>query len=120
LPPALLADGPDLGCAVWRSMTRLVQQSRLDAKRWKVVREEMARLQVRFEDYCRELLADAAQLRHAGNHTELERLAESFMQHNVERFDEVCDKLGAASEKRPAAATEAKPRVTEEVMLPVF
>jgi secernin len=123
LPPALQADGPDHGCAGWRSMSRLLHECRLDARRWKLVREELARLQMRFEDNCRDLMADAVQLRHAGRHVELERLAESFMQHNVECFDEVCDKLCAGGEQpadRRPAATPSKPRVTEEVMLPVF
>jgi hypothetical protein len=102
----------------------LLHQCRQDPKRWKLVRDEMARLQARFHEYCRDLLADAGQLRHGGHHTELERLAESFMQHNVECFDEVCQRLCPTGEqipgKRPAVATEAKPRVEEEVMLPVF
>jgi secernin len=123
LPHALQADGGDTGCAVWRSMSRLLHQCRLDARRWEQVREEMARLQLRFEDNCRDLIADAVQLRHAGRQTELERLAESFMQHNVECFEEVCQNLSPIGErhadKRPAV-TQPEPRVAEEEMLPVF
>jgi hypothetical protein len=82
----------------------------------------MGRLQARFESNCRDLLADAAQLRRAGNRTDLEHLAASFMQHNVECFDEVCEKLcpgGARPVERPAVASGA-PRAQEEVLLPSF
>jgi secernin len=120
LPPALQTSGTEPGCVVWRSMGRLLAQCRQDAKRWKLVREELARVQARFESNCRDLLADAAQLRAAGNRTELERLAASFMQHNVECFDEVCEKLCPGGERagprRPAA--EGRPRAEQEMMMP--
>jgi hypothetical protein len=82
-------------------------------------REEMARVQNRFDENCRDLLLDAAQLRTAGKGTELERLTESFMQHNVEYFTEVCEKLAPTGERRLSAVAGAT-RTNQEVMLPMF
>ncbi len=98
LPAALRASGADFGCATWRSMARLLTACRQDAQHWHTVREELAQLQTRFEDNCRDLLADAVQLRRAGNRAELERLAKSFMQHNVETFAETCERLSPRAE----------------------
>jgi secernin len=122
LPPALQACDGENGCSAWRAQGRLLASCRLDSKRWKHVRDELARLQVRFEQNCRDLLADAVQLRRAGNRVELERLAESFMQHNVECFDAVCQQLcpaeGLSGPHRPVAAAEA--RTEEEMTVSAF
>jgi secernin len=99
LPLALRAGATESGCAVWQSMARLLAPCRQDGQRWKQVREELGQLQARFEDNCRDLLADAVLLRHGGNRTELDRLAESFMQHNVESFDDMCERLAPAGER---------------------
>jgi hypothetical protein len=123
LPPALRASANEKGCAVWRSLSRLLGQCRSDPESWKQVREEMARLQVRFEDNCRDLLADAAHLRQAGSRTELDRLVGSFMQHNIECFDEVCEKLNPSGERaglpdpRRAAGVSRTP---QDVLMPSF
>ncbi len=122
LPPALQS-GDDKGCAVWRATARLLAHCRLDAGHWKAVRAEFAQLQARFEVNCRDLLTDAAQLRQAGNRIELERLAGSFMQHNVECFEEVCEKLCPTGERpagrRPVSATGAG-RARQEVVFPAY
>jgi secernin len=119
LPPALRATANENGCAIWRTVVRLLSQCRHDPIRWQLCREEMARVQIRFDENCRDLLLDATQLRAAGKGTELERLTESFMQHNVEYFTEVCEKLAPTGDCRQGVLA-GPTRTNQDMMMPMF
>jgi secernin len=100
LPGAFQVHGTENGCAVWQAMGRLLQHCQLDPQQWKTIRKELTLLQSHFDENCRDVLSDAAQLHHNGKQRELERLSESFMQHNVECFDGVCERLCPTGARR--------------------
>jgi secernin len=64
-------------------------------------REVLARLQARFDQDADEFAAEGAALRSRGEHVELQRQATLFLQHCLERFEEVWSGLGRP---RPAGA----------------
>jgi secernin len=86
LPPSFqeTAEG---GCVLWRQFMRLAVE-RGDAERLAELREGLAELQLRFDHQAKETLAEAATLKNQGDSDGLQRLLWSFMQANVERFDE--------------------------------
>jgi hypothetical protein len=65
-----------------------------------VAREGLDRLQARFDQEAEEFAAEGAVLKQAGSQAEVGRQATLFMQHCLERFEEVCAGLSRA---RPAA-----------------
>jgi dipeptidase len=88
LPAALQAEAPGAGCRVWRQMTRLQEEARRDGRRHKALAEELTALQEQLDQHAREFLPEAAALQ-GREARELERLAGSFMQHNLERFEDL-------------------------------
>ncbi len=86
LPPAFqeTADG---GCVLWQRLMRLAAE-RGDGERQAALREGLAELQVRFDHQAKETLAEAVTLKDQRDSDGLQRLLWSFMQANVERFDE--------------------------------
>jgi dipeptidase len=98
LPEAFQAEGPRGGCAVWRWMKGL----RGPGEHLTEVREQLAGLQVRFDQESRDFQTEAAILKHHGDADALHRLATSFMQHNVEAFASVCEEFGQQTGKAAA------------------
>ncbi len=90
LPEAFQPENPRGGCAVWRWMKGLRGPSKHQAE----VREQLAGLQVRFDQEAHDFQAEAAILQHHGDADALHRLATSFMQHNLEAFASVCEEFG--------------------------
>ena len=88
-------------------MARLLQQARQDPQLGQRLREEFALLQTRFDDNFHDLQADAAQLLGTGDRLELECLTASFMQHNVESFDEACEQLSPSAGWKPRRTDSA-------------
>ena len=84
-PPAFRTTGPEAdGCPLWRRLTHERKDRPLTAE----MRAALADLQGRFDQTASEFSAEALVLRKRGDEESLRRLAESFMQHNWERFKE--------------------------------
>jgi secernin len=79
----------------WR-VARLVEQLRQDREQWALAHEACARLQVRLEQEVAEFLAEAARLNQRGDSAALQRQAGLFMQHHLERAEEVLDGIARA------------------------
>jgi secernin len=92
-PHRLRAEGVSAGTSVRQRMQSLHARLRQDPRALIPVREMLAGLQTRFDQVAREFRSEAAVLCEHSAGYELERLAGSFMQHNVERFEEVWDAL---------------------------
>jgi dipeptidase len=92
-PHRLRYDGPPAGMSVPQRMQWLHARLREDHRVLIPVREVLAGMQSRFDQDTREFRAEAALLRDHGADDELGGLAGAFMQHNVERFEEVWDGL---------------------------
>lgn len=75
------------GCLLWRRLMQLATH-RGDAEERAAIREQLAELQVRFEHLTKETLSEAALLQEQRDFDGLQRLLWSFMQANVERFEE--------------------------------
>jgi hypothetical protein len=74
---------------------------RLDQDRSDRVHEALSRLQARFDQETDDFSADTGEWRRQGRADELRRQATLFMQHCLERFEEVAD--GLAGRPRPSA-----------------
>jgi len=105
LPAGFRDEGPGAGSPVWLAMLRLEAEGRRDQRSGKALHERLPALQEQFDEQAREFLAEASGLKARGAAQELESLARSFMQHNLERFEEAC--TGVLEEAgRPAAPLE--------------
>jgi hypothetical protein len=91
--PAAFGDEGGAGCALWRELTRLQAGSRRDARLGAALRPALADLQRRFDEQAHEFVAEASALRRRGEGPALQRLAESFMQHNWECWSGLCEDL---------------------------
>jgi dipeptidase len=99
LPEAFQAEGLRGGCKVGRWMKGL----RGPSERLTEVREQLAGLQVRFDQEARDFQAEATILKQHGDADALQRLATSFMQHNLEAFAAVCEEFGEPTGKAARA-----------------
>jgi hypothetical protein len=98
LPPGLTEEGAGTKCSVSRFVGRLgLQEAHVGA----AAREAFSRLQSRFDQETEEFCRDAAEMKRAGQVTELQRQASLFMEHNLEQFIETCEELPRI---RPLAA----------------
>ncbi len=89
-PPAFRGDGAeDGGCGLWRLMHR----QPLDRPPIVEARAALADLQGRFDQTAAEFASEAAALKRRGDGEGLRRLAESFMQSNWERFEDIWEGL---------------------------
>ncbi len=89
-PPAFRAGGPEAhGCDLWRRLTR----DRDDRPTTAEARAALADLQGRFDQVAGEFASEAIALKRRGDLEGLRRSAESFTQHNWERFEEVLGRL---------------------------
>ena len=78
-----------IGAGFGGRLARLVQQQERGPGRLARMRESLARLQICFDQETEEFLAEACALKRQGALTELQRQASMFMQHNLEKFEEV-------------------------------
>jgi hypothetical protein len=85
--PEAFQETPDGGCVLWRRLMQLAS-NRGDAEQRAAIREQLAELHVRFEQMTKETLREAATLKEQRDFDGLQRLLWSFMQANVERFEE--------------------------------
>jgi secernin len=92
LPEAMCADISG-GCSAWRQAWRLEEIATDDARTRAAARSVFPALQARFDRDAVEYLTESSALRARGDGPALRRLATSFMQHTVERFEEACDGL---------------------------
>jgi hypothetical protein len=94
LPDALAQEDPlSLGASLSGRVLHLAEQLDEHPDRLGHAREHFARLQARFDQETEEFLSEAAALKQRDAQTELRRHASLFMQHNVERFDEVLSEM---------------------------
>jgi hypothetical protein len=82
-------------------LTELADSARARPRASAELRSALADLQGRLDDHLHDFLGDARSLHRSGLSDELRRLAGSFMQHAVERADELLD----AQRPRAARAT---------------
>jgi dipeptidase len=71
-------------------------------------REGLCRLQARFDQDAEEFAAEGAVLKRAGKGAELQRQATLFMQHCLERFEEVCAGITRVRLARRGAGVSAR------------
>lgn len=84
LPSAFQSDG-----LVWKQMQRLLQRARIDPGYSRMLKEELKTLQNRLDGEAQECLEETGNLLQMGNRGEAIRLASAFMQHAVERFEDL-------------------------------
>jgi secernin len=105
-PPAAFRDGE-----LWRRARRLLTYAALGSRQRDEAREALVALQARIDAAAVEFHAEADPARARGDAAELHRLAESYQQQNLERWEEVYADL---FEEAP----QAHPAVDEQV--PMF
>ncbi len=102
LPRAFSADaGNPGGMSVWQRVASLHDRWNRDAWQAAVGRKVLADLQGRFDRATREYLAEAVVLRRQGDAVALHRLAGSFLEHNLERFEETWREIVEGPGARP-------------------
>lgn len=103
LPASLAADSTG-ACDVWRQAWRLEEIATRDPQTRAAARSVFPSLQARFDRDAADYLSEAAALHSRGEVAGLRRLASAFMQHAVERFEEACEGLCAATHDHPHVA----------------
>jgi secernin len=94
LPEAFRTAGHQPGVTgVSTRILRLNEQFRLSPRRHSAVTDAFARLQARFDQDAEEFAAELQTLKRQDPAADCQRQAMVFMQHTVERFDEVMDSL---------------------------
>ena len=78
------------------------------ARRHDGLRAALAGLQARFDSETHEFVAEASELRHRGAGDQLPRLAELFMRHNLEAWENVCLEFAPASVRAARARAESE------------
>jgi secernin len=113
LPPAFRVAPSESGCAAWQRLMRLAAD-RGDAAQQTAAREALAALQARFDHNAKEALAEAAELKRLADVVGLRLLLGSFMQANVERFEEFWSVEVETRAARPRRSVAALAEVTED------
>jgi hypothetical protein len=106
LPPAFQEEAPGAGCVMWRRVMRLAAE-RGEADQVAATRDALTGLQARYDHYAREMVAEAAALKKQGDEKGVQLLLGSFMQANVERFEDFWAAHTKASAVRPRPAAVA-------------
>jgi secernin len=103
LPEPLRQGGvtPSRDSAWWR-VQHLNTWMGADPERWPRVRDGFAHLQARFDQEAEEFAGEAAALRERGAVDDLRRLAGLLMEHQVEQFENVLERLFAPALRVPA------------------
>jgi secernin len=110
LPESVAADSTG-GCEAWRMAWRLEEIAARDSHVRAGTRSQFPTLQARFDRDAADYQTEAATLRDRGDESALRRLATTFMQQAVERFEETCENLcGTDAETgHPVAAPARSP-----------
>ena len=111
LPPALTAASPATGCEMWQRLKQLSVQ-RDDASWREALRQELTALQAHFDQQTKEALTEAAAMKKEGD-TALQRLLGTFMQANIERFEEFWSTQ--VEPRPPAGSVRSSVMVAESV-----
>jgi dipeptidase len=93
-PPAAYGDASGAGSHLWRSLRNWHERGRRDGRWRAAVRSGLAGLQQQLDELTPEFVAEANLLHKRREAEGLRRLAQSFMQHTCERFEELADSLG--------------------------
>ncbi len=99
--PEAYADDAGSGSPLWRCLEALGRDARRDRVFGDTLRSALEGLQHRLDEQLHEFLDEARPLYRQGAHDALGRLAGSFMQHSVERLEELLDTLRS----RPGEST---------------
>lgn len=100
--PAAYNDG--VGNRIGRLLARWQEEARRDVGWRAKLRAALGRLQGQFDDHLHEFLPEATTLHRRGQAEPLRRLADAFMQHCAERFDDLAARLAPeASEMNETA-----------------
>jgi hypothetical protein len=108
--PRVFADDNGNGSPLWRQLDRWQTIGRKDAGLRKAVQNGLAQLQKRFDQNAQEFMAESVDLANRGQCEGLPRLASSFMQHNLEHFEEFAATLDGPPDKKEATATIKVPK----------
>jgi hypothetical protein len=92
-PHAAFATAAEPGESVWQRLSGLAEALGEQEEAWDRAREALDRLQARFDQEAEEFVTDALGLHRQGRTEERQRQATFFMQHCLERFEEVVDGL---------------------------
>jgi dipeptidase len=92
---------------VWRRTLRLGTFAGRGPRQRSVLREAISALQARLDQHAAEFHTEADLLRQRGAALELHRLAEAFLEHNAERWEEVCAAILEGTERPMATAPPA-------------
>jgi hypothetical protein len=89
---ALVDDG-GRGCRMWQQLVRWQNACRQDPHQRAAVRAGLAGLQERLDQNTRDFVEEVSVLRRGGELAAMTRLANSFLEHNLERFEELSVQL---------------------------
>jgi dipeptidase len=87
--PVAFQDEAGKGSKVWRTFAERHAECKRDARLRAEWHSGLASLQERLDEHMREFWPEAKELHRQGQTEELRRLASSFLQYNVERFEEL-------------------------------
>jgi dipeptidase len=93
--------------AQWRRVLRLGTFAGRGPRQRAAVREALSALQTRLDQHAVEFYIECDHLRQRGLDVELHRLAESFLEHNYERWNEVCAAILDGTTRPTATAPPA-------------
>jgi hypothetical protein len=97
LPAAFTVDPRPTAGQLWARISELMKQVEKESEGRLQIQEGFVRLQARFDQEAEEFAAEARDLSIRGRHVDLRRHATSFMQYNLERYEEHLDEALAAA-----------------------
>jgi secernin len=100
LPPAyLLGSREGAALSFWQGLSRIDQMPRANPGRWEQLRDELDRLQSRFDQEAEEFAQEGLALRRQDHVAELARRATALMEHHVELFESTLGDLALPDRK---------------------
>lgn len=91
--PAAFQHGSDTVSSVWQRMRQLLQRAATDDHERHVVRDALTGLQMQFDQDTRDFVEESGRQAARGQSFEKGRMASAFLQHNLERFEDLCRNL---------------------------
>jgi dipeptidase len=105
--PEVYEDDSGTGSPLWRGLEALGRDARRDRVFGEALHTALANLQQRLDEHILDFIEEARLLHRQEAHDALRRLAGSFMQHSVERLEEVLDTVRS----RPGEPTHKPPEL---------
>ncbi len=100
LPRAyLLGSREGAALSFWQGLSRIDQMPWANPRRWEQLREDLGRLQGRFDQEAEEFAEEGLALRRQDNAVELARRATALMEHHLELFEATLGDLAAPGRK---------------------